>query len=283
MGWDASFEAHQWARVATVCDASRRAPERDAAWQQLIGAVAPIIERWARQNRALRRCHLDGEDDARAVMVAVLARLARRDFENLRRFLGHQPLDPVDVEEAELVESLARLTGCDGRETVPPAVAPLDDAGAGDGPEDARVGTPLRGWLVSLTRFVAKDHVKQRLGWNLAAAGERLETAPGPQRSKRDLSTDAERLDQVAEAGARPPITDAMTMRTILIEIRAYVATLPAAMRSALELWLDDHDFAEIAARVGLDDAARARALVRAGQARLRDRFRDRWPELCAA
>ena len=279
MGWDASFEANQRARVAAVCDASRRAAERDAAWQQLIGAIAPYVERWARQNRTLRRCHLDSEDDARTVMVAVLARLARRDFENLRQFLGHQPPDPVDVEEAELVESLARLTGPDGE--------PADGSGArvviAADDEDARSGTPLRGWLLSLTRFVAKDHVKQRLGWNLAAAGERVTSAPGPQRSKRDLSTDAERLDQVAEAGARPPITDAMTMRTILVEIRDYLATLPASMRVALELWLDDHDFAEIAARVGLDDAARARALVRAGQARLRERFRDRWPELCAA
>jgi hypothetical protein len=279
VGWDASFEAAQRVQVAIVCDVTRRAAERDAAWQQLVGAVAPYFERWARQNRTLRRCRLDGDDEARAVMVAVLARLARRDFDNLRQFLARQPPEPLDVEEAELVESLARLTGPDGDDAqAPPAevVATADDDG------DVRSATPLRGWLVSLTRFAAKDHVKQRLGWNLAAAGARVATEVGPQRSKRDLSTDAERLDQVAEGGARPPVTDAMTMRAILVEIRGYLATLPAAMASALELWLDDHDFADIAVRVGLDDAAGARALVRAGQARLRGRFRDRWPELCA-
>lgn len=51
-------------------------------------------------------------------------------------------------------------------------------------------------------------------------------------------------------------------------------------MRAALTLWTEDVDFAEIANRLGLGDAARARALVRAAQARLREQFRERVPEL---
>ncbi len=305
MAWDRTYEAGQRARVAIVCDGARPARERDTAWQQLISAIAPQIERWARDSRILRRCRLDGDDDVRAVMVAVLGRLAQRDFENLRRFLDHQPVAGDDVEEAELLEALARLArpddddddadhddgGDDGdhedadddaddRALVPGRGAPVSTA---DTDGDDRTQTPLRGWLVALTRFVGKDHVKRRLGWSsVAAAGAELAAEESRGRSKRDLTTDAAPLEHVPEAGARPPVTDAMTMRAILVEIRAYLRTLPPAMTAALELWLDDHDFGEIATELRLDDPGRARALVRAGQARLRDRFRDRWPELCA-
>ena len=247
-------------------------------------------------------------------MVAVLGRLAQRDFENLRRFLDHQPAAGDDVEEAELLEALARLARADADDGEGDGD---HDAGAGDGAGDGdhhdgdhddadaralasgrgapaptptadtdgddRTQTPLRGWLVSLTRFVGKDHVKRRLGWSsVAAAGAEHTAEESRGRSKRDLTTDAAPLEHVPEPSARPPVTDAMTMRAILVEIRAYLRTLPPAMTAALELWLDDHDFGEIATQLRLDDPGRARALVRAGQARLRDRFRDRWPELCA-
>jgi hypothetical protein len=113
------------------------------------------------------------------------------------------------------------------------------------------------------------------------AAGGEVVAAP-TSGSKRDLSTDAERWDDLPDQGARPPITDALALRRALTEIRAYMRTLPTAMLTALDLWLEDHDFSEIAARLTLDGPDKARALVRAGQARLRDRFRDQWPELCA-
>jgi hypothetical protein len=263
VSWTRSFDEELRVRIAVICDSGRLARERDDAWQTLVMAIAPVIESWARHGRVLRRCRLDNDDDARAVMVAVLERLARRDFENLRRFLARQPAAADDEEEASLVEALGRLLrAADDDE------APASDDGGGD----ERAGTPLRGWLRGLTRFVAKDHVKQRLGWSGAPV----------EGSKRDLTTDAAPLDDVGEAGARPPITDALMMRRVLGEIRAYLGTLPPPMVAALELWLDERDFAEVAARLGLDGAERARALVRAAQARLRERFRERWPELCA-
>jgi hypothetical protein len=55
---------------------------------------------------------------------------------------------------------------------------------------------------------------------------------------------------------------------------------MPESMRRAVELWMEDHGFDAIAEQLALPDAARARALVRAGHARLRDRFRDRLPAL---
>ena len=53
-------------------------------------------------------------------------------------------------------------------------------------------------------------------------------------------------------------------------------------MRAAVLLWLDDVEPADIARQLELEDASRARALVRAGQARLRERFRGRSPLLFA-
>jgi len=89
------------------------------------------------------------------------------------------------------------------------------------------------------------------------------------------------RLDEAPEPGARPPMTDRLTMQKLVEEVQSYVATFPEDMRVALALWLDDLDHDEIAARLELD-ATRARALVRAGQARLRERFRGRSPLLFA-
>lgn len=64
--------------------------------------------------------------------------------------------------------------------------------------------------------------------------------------------------------------------------MREFVATFPESMRVAFDLWLHDHAFEEIAARLGQMDAEaasaeQARKLVRAAQARLRERFRADW------
>lgn len=224
---------------------------RAGAWRGLMVLLAPHLEAWARGNRLLRRCRLAGEDDARAVMVAAFERLTASDHANLRAFAAREAA--AEDEADALMTDLTRLGRLDEGDA-----EPADDA------DDA----PVKAWLLRLLDYVARDHVRRRFGW--------AEATDGP--SKRDLGTDAARLDGVADAGARPPLTDRLTVGRLVAEVRAYMASFPAPMQAALDLWLDDRGFAEIAAALTLADADAARALVRAGQARLRERFRGRAP-----
>lgn len=225
------------------------------AWRALMIRLAPSLEAWARGNRLLKRCRLANDDDARAVMVAVFERLAADDFANLRKFIARGELPAPD---ADLVEDVIRLGKLDEDDPEP------DPGPAGD--------TRLRAWLLRLVDYTVRDHVRYRLGWSARDGGP----------TKRDLGTDAPRIAPVDEPAARPPLTDRLTVKKLVDEIVAYIATFPPAMATALKLWLDDRDPVEIAAELDLDDPARARALVRAGQARLRERFHGRSPLLFA-
>ncbi|WP_282417376.1 heavy metal-associated domain-containing protein [Polyangium sp. 15x6] len=167
---------------------------------------------------------------------------------------------------------------------------------------------PFGGWLLSLTRFAVKDHVKQRLGWSTSVrvtyglergrgasvprealegavrglpgvltaeldertlvlgveylpgtarptqihaaierAGYEITTKPDLRRSKRDLVTGAERLDAITEAGARPPLTDAVTLHRLMTEVSAFMDTFPDPMRRAVRMWMEDEPFDAIA------------------------------------
>ncbi|MCB9563450.1 MAG: hypothetical protein H6709_13165 [Kofleriaceae bacterium] len=263
--WDAAFEAELVAEVTVVVAAG---PGALAAWKRLLVGVGPHVERWASRNRHLVRWSLAGEDDVRSVLVAVLTRLSRDDHDNLRRFVASLPPREA-TEDDEQLRALAHLDRL--------ALEAADDAdgaddaaagGAADGREavagrDARTGTPLRAWLLRLVGYAALDHVRERLGWSREGG------------NKRAVGTDASRLSSVPEPAGRPPITDYLTVRRLHAEVEAAVAELPEPMRGALGLWLEDEDFADIATRLDLADAAEARRLVRAAQARLRHRFRD--------
>jgi DNA-directed RNA polymerase specialized sigma24 family protein len=247
--------------IAAICDDTRAPEARDAAWRRLLVRLAPHVERWARESRLLRRCRLASEDDVRAVVVGVIERLSSRRFEALRRLDAREArtVDDDEEHEAEVLDRVVRIALEPPPDTSPPA----------DDPDGA--ATPLRAWLAAVTRYAAADHVRHRLGWSEGAGG-----------TKRALGTDAERLDAVAEPSHRPPVTDHLARKRLLEEIAAFMATLPAAMREALELWLDDLSFEQIAERLSLGGPERARALIRAGQARLRERFRGQWPEIPA-
>ena len=130
-------------------------------------------------------------------------------------------------------------------------------------PADDAEQTPFRAWLLTLVRFVVNDHVRSRLGW-VSESGV----------TKRDLGSGADRLSSVPEPGGRPPITDWLTARQLLSEIDRATAAFPEPMRTALNLWVDDRTYGEIAAQLRLADAAAAEKLVRAAKARLRERFR---------
>ncbi|MBK9032857.1 MAG: hypothetical protein IPL61_16560 [Myxococcales bacterium] len=223
---------------------------RAGAWRGLMVLLAPHLEAWARSSRLLRRCRLAGDDDARAVMVAVFERLVAHDHANLRAFAAREAA--ADSDPDAIMAELARLGRLDDD---------LTDEPAADEP------APVKAWLLRLLDYVARDHVRRRFGWA---------RDDGP--SKRDLGSDAARLDGVVDAGARPPLTDRLTVGRLVAEVRAHMATFPAPMPAALELWFDDHGFEEIATALTLASADAARALVRAGQARLRERFRGRAP-----
>lgn len=322
--WDAAFERSCRAQVERLCAAGGSA-DRDRAWQGLLTAVAPHIERWAATSPALRRVGLTGEDEPRTVLVDVIERMSDRDFANLRAFLARQAPDADELAEAAMVEGLTRLA------------APVADADADAADEPA---TPLRGWLVVLTRFVVKEHVKQRFGWRGVARWQaRVEAAPRAadwratlvpalrarpgvvaveadadtlavtyrpaqlraselERAivdhgvevralpaapgKRDVGSGAERLDAAPELGERPPLSTLLGVRRALSEIHAHIDTFPPTMADALRRWLGEASFDAIAVALGLPGAREAQALVRAAQARLRDRFRGTWPELFA-
>lgn len=222
--------------------------------------VAPEIELWARRSRTLRRCRLADDDDARAVLVEVLRRMSAHDHEALRAFIEQRPptaADQLDLDEAHVLDRLTRLLG--------------EDAGdvAGEPELRGHGDTPLRGWLLRVTDFASKDHVRARLG-----------RGPTP---KRATATDAEPLDGATEPAERPPITDLVTWRKVLEEIRTVIETFPPPMQRALALWTEDARFDAIATELALDGPDRARDLVRAATARLRERFRDRFPALAGA
>lgn len=325
--WDPVFERGCQDLVAAIAG-SKDEPSRTRAWQALIARTGPFIEEWAASSAILRRCRLGGEDEARAILVAVLERMRQHDFHNLRSYLARQPAAaPGDCEEAA-VEELARVARlCEGDDT-------------GERGDDARA-TPFRGWLLRLTHYAVRDHVRHRLGWGQTArlaygvepgrqpatdlagrlrgvdgialaiydepaamltveylsgsvrreaiqraieeAGWTVVRDPAPPPTKRDVDTNAQRLDELPEPATRPPITDLLAVRRLITEVKAYMGTFPPPMCAALELWLEDHGFAEISSRLALGDADQARAIVRAGQARLRERFRGHWSSLFGA
>ena len=249
--WTQGFEGEAVALVRRVAATG----DRDG-WRALMVMIAPHLERWASRHRLLVRCRLANADDARAVMVAAFERLAANAYENLRRFAAKEPV--VEVGGDDLVAQVVRLVK-------------LGD-GDGDAPHEdeacATADTPLRAWLLRLVDFAARDHVRRRLGWSHDGA------------SKRAMHSDAAPLDDQVEQGARPPMTDRLTVAQLVADVLAHVATFPVDMRTALTMWLDDEAPAAIAAALALADAAQAAALVRAGQARLRDHFRGRSPVL---
>ncbi len=313
---------------------------RDRAWKGLLERIGPWIESWAQHSVVLRRCGLTSEDESRSVLVNALVRLKANDFDNLRRFVaslgGTDVHDSNEASEALAIDGFSRIAAI-GREITPsPATVTVDDT----------TGTPLRGWLITTTRYAVKDHVKRRFGWSTTARAElvldppagadaraiveqllsatdgvcrsiwssegrqlavefhagttraasladlvarqgfRVEQVARP--TKRDLTTNADRLGPEHDEGERPPMTDYLTMAKLLEEVTVFMTTFPEPMRRAVMMWLEDTSFEDIATTLALVSEARgpveqARALVRAGQARLREEFRGRWQPFVAA
>lgn len=269
MNWDVILETSCNRLAERVCSRETSRDEREAAWQALLLHVAPFVESRVKRSRVLRRMRLNGVDEVRAVLVEVIARLRERDFANLRQYLARREVEATPVPSAEVAEEwdlIGRLTR---------AVASVDDEK--DLSEEARgdvsQDTPFRGWIVNLARYAMMNHIRRRLGYRVDDLHRNEATARNP-------ASDALPLDAVPEAATRPPLTDLLAMKSALQEIREFLAELPAPMGDAVWLWCEDFDFENIAETLDLEDAEAARSLVRAGNARLRHRFRGRWPEL---
>lgn len=262
MEWSPALDRDARQLVVKICDRSLPQGETDKAWRAFLILIAPHVELWAARSHTLRRCKLTDADETRSVLVEVIRRLAAREFEALRAFVDQRPAsdDELDGQEQEAVDQLVKLL------TDAPDEAPTERE-----PSDA---TPLRAWLLQIVGFAAKDHVRARLGRRAGSEGEPA--------TKRAMGTDAERLDKAPEAGERPPITDLVTLRKVLAEIQDVIQTFPAPMQKALALWADETSFDVIARELSLDGPAKARDLVRAATARLREKFRDRFPTLAA-
>jgi DNA-directed RNA polymerase specialized sigma24 family protein len=257
--WTERFEQECTELVHRLLAASSTV--RRDLWRELMTRLGPHLEQWAEQSYVLRRCRLATPDDARAVLVHALERLQANDFANLRKFAGrHDPGEASDRADTATLTCVVKLAAED------------DQAGDSEPAVDPR--TPLRAWLLTLLRYTVKDHVRDRLGWGHAARSG--EHAAG---SKRDVNSQATRLDDHDEHGERPPVTDFLTLQKFLVDVIAFVETFPADMQRATRLWLDDRSVDEIATDLAVS-AAQATALVRSAKARLRERFRGDWDQL---
>jgi DNA-directed RNA polymerase specialized sigma24 family protein len=239
IGWSERFDRDCERLVARIVanDATHQA--RGEAWRELLVAVAPHVEGWATRHPTLRRWGVGGPDDAREVLVGVIARLAADGWSNLHQFAARRGR----VADDDPVVRLARLDELDD-----------DDASeTGD--------TPVRAWLRTLLRFAVHDHLRRRLGWAHDA-------------DRRAVGSGAERLSQVSEPGVQPSMTDWLTVRERIAGVDRAIALLPPPQGEAVRLWSEDLGFGEIADRLGLADAAEARRVVRAGHARLRTELR---------
>jgi DNA-directed RNA polymerase specialized sigma24 family protein len=251
--WDSRFERECRSSIDAILDKPGGEAKRQEAWRTLLERIAPRIEDWAARSRVLHHWGLAGPDEARAVLVAVLGRLRADDYDNLRRFRDRR--SHSDAGPDEQIDAVTRLARLDEGEP---------DAAEGAPEADEIEGTAFRAWLLTLIRFAVSDHVRGRLGWASQTGADRRAVASG-----------ADRLSSIPEPGGRPPITDWITARQLLAEADRAMAAFPDAMRTALDLWVDDRSYAEISTQLGLADARAAEKLVRAAKARLRDRLRE--------
>jgi DNA-directed RNA polymerase specialized sigma24 family protein len=199
------------------------------AWPALQALLEPAIAQIVKRHRDLRRKGLDRPDDVAEVRTASLERLARNDFQNLRKFLEQ-------VAEHPRSESF-----------------------------DA--------WLYGVVDFAVRDHLRKRYG---RAPKLPSTDASRPQPSKRELQSQAGRLDDESEDPQRSLLeVVSVTTRLTLVEIFAFIAdTFSPAEVTAIQLYyVDGNGFAEIADALALPDAKHAEQLIRRLNARLRHRF----------
>lgn len=238
--WDEGFDARCEALVRRAVSGAE--PDAGRAWQALLVALAPEIERWARSHPTLRRWGLHGPDDAREVLVRVFERLAAN-------------------QRASLAEYTARRAGPDPAPDALSRLARLDELDEVDVSEDGVPATPFRGWMRVVVRHTVQDHVRRRLGWVDGA-------------DRRVVGSGADRWSAHPEPAVPAGLTDWLTLRERMERVDLEIEGLPRDMASALRRWAEGHSYEDIARDGALGDGEAARLLVRAAHARLRHALR---------
>jgi DNA-directed RNA polymerase specialized sigma24 family protein len=121
-------------------------------------------------------------------------------------------------------------------------------------------------WLIVVTKRIAIDYLRAHADYIDKRRDQRTES-PGKWVEHGTLPSDS-RLD-----GGRPPVT---TRGTALAMLRYAYDALPPEQVSALELWILNKGFKEIAEELGLATAKDAERLLRAALERLRRQFREK-------
>lgn len=207
------------------------------AWRDLQVAIQPSLLAIIRRHRSLRGKGLAAlPDDVAEVTASTLERLARNEFQNLKRFESH----------------LAQQQPPGGEEV--PWSQRFDD------------------WLYGVVDFVIREHLRKRFGRAPKAAAPDAPKQP----SKRDLQTHAGRLDDhdfdrsfLRTLGMTARLTAAAIFECVA---RDFSADEAAAIRM---YYAEDRSFEEIATTLGLAQAKDAERLIRKLNARLRYRFVD--------
>jgi DNA-directed RNA polymerase specialized sigma24 family protein len=120
-------------------------------------------------------------------------------------------------------------------------------------------------WVTVVAKRVAIDYMRGHGDYVDRRWNRNPDSAPGAWVNLHTLPGDSRLV------GGRPPVTNRGAAMTML---RYAYSELPADQLAALELWIVQHDYPEIAEELGLGDAAAAQRLVRAALERLRRHFR---------
>ncbi len=120
-------------------------------------------------------------------------------------------------------------------------------------------------WVTVVAKRVAIDYMRGHGDYVDRRRNRNPDSAPGAWINLHTLPGDSRLV------GGRPPVTNRSVAMTML---RYAYSELPADQLAALELWLVQHDYPEIAEELRLDDAGAAQRLVRAALVRLRRHFR---------
>jgi hypothetical protein len=240
-------------RGCTIAD--RVAPDGAADASQC--SVAQSLEE-------LVRATVAGDANAwRALGDAIVPQI--QSIARAHRGLRSRGLAQSSDDVAEVTtRTLERLTRDNHRNLVR-YLAQLDERGA-----DA--AQSFDSWLYGSIDFVIREHLRIRFGRAPKPAADDAPTVPRP--SRRDLGTNAQRIDQ--DPTDRSELRAlGLTARLSVAEILSYIdAEFDQASATALRMYYaEERGFAEIASALGLAEARDAEKLIRRLNARLRYRF----------
>jgi len=129
-----------------------------------------------------------------------------------------------------------------------------------------RPGTTFMPWLIVVAKRIAVDYLRAHADY-IDKRRDPKTDSPGKWVEQGTLPSDS-RLD-----GGRPPVTN---QGTALAMLRFAYDNLPAEQVAAVELWILQKSFAEMAQELGLESPKAAERVLRAALERLRRQFRDK-------